>query len=82
MSYVSLPSDSNCPYVGKAAPARKPGTIVVYGHTDRTGRLPRVTEYGIIGFDDKVNEPLRDRTVPGVENYFVLFSLSALDEDR
>jgi len=73
---VSLPADSTCPYVGRSAPKCKPGTIVVYGHTDRAGWFPRVTEYGIIGFGEKPDGPLRDRTVPGVENYFVLFSLT------
>ncbi|HTW91052.1 MAG TPA: DUF4190 domain-containing protein [bacterium] len=56
--------DSACPYRRLSAPQGKPGTIVILGHTDRSGTWPRVTEYGIVGFDKDASQPMKDSTAP------------------
>jgi hypothetical protein len=65
------PNDSGCPYNGLCAPQAKPGTIVILGHTDRSGTWPRVTEYGITGFDEETARPMRDSGA-SVDRYVVL----------
>lgn len=53
------PSDKGCPYNGLSAPQGQPGTIVILGHTDRSGARPRVTRYGIVGFDEETSRPVK-----------------------
>ena len=65
------PNDSGCPYNGLYAPQGKPGTIVILGHTDRSGLWPRVTEYGIAGFDEETSRPMEDSRKP-IDRYVVL----------
>ena len=66
------PHDRGCPYNGLSAPQRKPGTIVVLGHTDRSSARPRVTRYGIVGFDEETSRPMK---VSGAsdDRYVVLY---------
>ena len=66
------PNDSGCPYNGLSAPQGKPGTIVILGHTDRSGAWPRVTRYGIVGFDEETSRPMKS---PGasIDRYVVLY---------
>jgi hypothetical protein len=68
---VMSPEDSACPYRRLSAPQGKPGTIVVLGHTDRPGSWPRVTEYGIVGFDRDASHPMIDSGSPN-HHYLVL----------
>ena len=70
---VLSPDESACPYNGLTAPQGKPGTIVILGHTDRSGTWPRVTEYGIVGFGDDTSRPLRDPATPN-DRYMVLYN--------
>ena len=65
------PNDSGCPYNGLSAPQDKPGTIVILGHTDRSGAWPRVTEYGIAGFNEETSRPMKD-AAPSIDRYLVL----------
>jgi len=66
------PHDSGCPYNGLCAPQGKPGTIVILGHMDRSGTWPRVTEYGITGFDKETSRPMRDSGA-SVDSFLVLY---------
>lgn len=56
--------DSAGPYKNLSAPRGKPGTIVILGHTDRSGMWPRVTEFGIVGFGEDASHPIRDPASP------------------
>jgi hypothetical protein len=53
------PNDRGCPYNGLSAPQGRPGTIVILGHTDRSGARPRVTAYGVAGFDEETSRPMK-----------------------
>ena len=64
------PSDSACPYGELSAPQGRPGTIIILGHTDRSGTWPRVTEYGIAGFGEDVSQPMKD--LPSTDRYLVV----------
>lgn len=66
------PNDSGCPYTGLSAPQAQPGTIVILGHTDRSGTWPRVTEYGIAGFDEETSRPMKDSGA-SIDRYVVLY---------
>lgn len=68
---VTSPEDSACPYRRLSAPQGKPGTIVILGHTDRSGTRPRVTEYVIVGFDRDASRPMIDSGSPN-HHYLVL----------
>lgn len=65
------PNDNGCPYNGLSAPQGKPGTIVILGHTDRSGTWPRVTEYGVTGFDEQTSRPTKDSGA-SIDTYVVL----------
>ena len=65
------PNDSGCPYNSLSAPQGKPGTIVILGHTERSGAWARVTEYGIAGFDEDTSRPMEDSRKP-IDRYVVL----------
>jgi hypothetical protein len=67
------PNDRGCPYNGLSAPQGKPGTIVILGHTDRSGARPRVTEYGITGFDEETSRPMRVSGASDDDRYVVLY---------
>jgi hypothetical protein len=64
------PSDSACPYRKLSAPQGRPGTIIILGHTDRSGTGPRVTEYGMVGFGEDVSQPMPD--LPPTDRYLVV----------
>jgi hypothetical protein len=66
------PNDRGCPYNGLSAPQGQPGTIVILGHTDRSGARPRVTRYGIAGFDEETSRPMKVSGV-SVDRYVVLY---------
>jgi hypothetical protein len=68
---LASPADSGCPYNGLSAPQGRPGTIVILGHTDRSGTWPRVTEYGIAGFGEDASHPMKD-TTDSIDRYQVL----------
>jgi hypothetical protein len=70
---VRAPGDSACPYKGLSAPLGRPGTIVVLGHTDRSGTWPRVTEFGIVGFGSEASHPVFDQASPD-SSYFVQYN--------
>lgn len=71
VSALSSPDDSACPYNGLSVPQGKPGSIVILGHTDRSGTGPRVTEYGIVGFGEDTAHPMREPASPD-NRYFLL----------
>jgi hypothetical protein len=66
------PDDRGCPYNGLSAPQSKPGTIVVLGHTDRSGARPRVTRYSIVAFDEVTSRPMKDSGAM-VDRYIALY---------
>lgn len=66
------PHDRGCPYNGLSAPQGKPGTIVILGHTDRSGARPRVISYGIVGFDEETSRPMKDSGA-SIDRYVVLY---------
>ncbi len=75
---LRLPHDSGCPYGILSAPQGKPGTIVILGHTDRSGTWPRVTEYGITGFDEETSRPMKDSGA-SIDRYVVLYRWRSSD---
>ncbi len=77
---VTAPDDSACPYRGMSAPTGRPGTIVILGHTDRSGTWPRVTEYGIVGFDKDSSEPMREPSLDS--GYLVLYNYTGRGQDE
>jgi len=78
MNAVLSEDDDLCPYSGYEAPRGRPGTIVVFGHTDAGGKEPLVIEYGILGFGRDTDDPLKANGAAGEAPYFVLYgSLSA-----
>jgi hypothetical protein len=71
--------DSGCPYSNLSAPLGNSGTIVILGHTDRSGTWPRVTEYGIVGFDIDTSHPLSDPASPNCRS-MVLYNYAREQE--
>jgi hypothetical protein len=69
---LASPDESGCPYKGLSAPQGKPGTIVILGHTDRSGTWPRVTAYGMTGFGEETSRPMKDSGT--MDRYIVLYS--------
>jgi hypothetical protein len=66
------PNDRGCPYNGLSAPQAKPGSIVILGHTDRSGARLRVTGYSVVGFDEETSRPMKDSGAL-VDRYVALY---------
>jgi hypothetical protein len=79
--WIQSPRDSGCPYTVLSAPQGKPGTIVILGHTDRSGTWPRVTEYGIAGFGKETSHPMKDSGA-SIDRYVVLYRWRSSDRAR
>ncbi len=69
---ITSEDDDLCPYSGYEAPGEKPGTIVVFGHTDDSFREPLVDEYGIFGYGRDTDNPLGETVTDGGVEYHVL----------
>jgi len=72
MNAILSEDDDLCPYAGYEAPQDKPGTIVVFGHTDVGGNEPFVSEYGIFGYGRDTESPFK--SADGESLYYVLYS--------
>ena len=64
------PSDSDGPYRELSAPQGRPDTIIILGHTDRSGTWSRVIEYGKADFGEDVSQPMPD--LPSTNRYLVV----------